>query len=164
MKDAIGGKDVTKMIYHHTFIENCGTTYEKPHLIFKPSTTHGFENKFVAFIPLTSLGGFVQVWKEPHPTDRESNKKIKGSQLKISPNTFILINASTIHSYGYGDDDMNLFDMLKLLITADKDKHPLPPAYVPEFSDYFKFLITDDANVSDIPPAGYVSPINFASV
>ena len=84
--------------------------------------------------------------------------------MKISPSTFILIDASTIHSYGYGDDDMNRFDMLKLLITADKDTHPLPPDYVPECSDFFKYLITDDANVSDIPTAGDVSPINFASV
>ena len=102
--------------------------------------------------------------EKKHSTDRESDKKIKGSQLKITSGTFILIDSSMTHSYGYGDDDMNHFDMLKLLITADKEKHPLPPAYVPEFSDFFKYLVTDDANGSDIPIAGDVSTITFASV
>ena len=69
-----------------------------------------------------------------------------------------------IHSYGYGDDIMNRFDMLKLFITVDKDKHPLPQDYNPYFNNFVKFLVHDDKNGSDIRIAGNVSPIAFASV
>ena len=54
--------------------------------------------------------------------------------------------------------------MLKLLIVADKDKNPLSQDYNPHFSKFFEYLVPDDTNGSDIPIAGDVSPIAFASV
>ena len=152
------------MKYDHSFIENVARTYDKPHLIFKESENFDFENKFVAFITLTLLGGFVQFWKKIDYTAKEYEEKVKGSQLKNPLGTFLLIDASVIHSYGYGDDIMNRFDMLKLLVMADKDKHPLLQDYNPYFKDFVKFLVHDDANGLDIRIAGDVSPIIFASV